>query len=1380
MASLAGNVEFDVNTIDLSILEDIKLADNFVKVVLKDIGEITLTTNENGLESVVINSNVVSAEINAISEYDFELKEIEDNYVDIALLLPFAENAVEFISNNTFSGNINVKYEDIEIVGDYVVYIENGLYAEANIEAFGQNINVIYSEEYLYISLLDSSFKVNLNNLESILEEIAVKFGLEINLDLSNSSDILTEAFDKEINPLFIKNLIADENSLTITLFNDMSFTISSLPHEFSVETNLFGAEISANIIGSDSEKVTNFKPSYVDIEDLLPIVENVYDYAFGKEYYVEFSGNYQDYSAQGAVNFTQNGLEFAVLVEAEEISANVIMKNNIIYISAENLNLMFALRDIERAKTFVKDAFAVDIDQIFDDIYTEYGVDINNLINFVQGNEELILPKFESKEISLSDIEKILTEISLNVTLEEINVTYNDVSAKITISENMIDTIEIVYNDISANVSILNSPSIFSAEGNYLDIIDLLSYGEKILDYINSKQIDISAIVTKVESGAIYNGHLQVDFTSLIKMSAVISSPTEKNMDMTANVEDGMFYFNYNGLCLKIDENNLNELIYIACEMFGIDYKLVPFIGEIDLDLDLSQIEMKNSLSIDLATIAQILKMIKGFEKQGENLVITLDNSIIYGSSDAQDMIITLTVQDEQIKSLRIENVYTSSDLKSSILIELVLNEWTEFNGVDKSKNYVDISGSNELIKAIINMTSSKYFHITGKIDIAGQVIGMDITNLAQTLLNDIIFDIYIKVLDDGKVELFGSLGEIPAVVGLDNDVPYKFGDTESGSGRTLNFYYKDNFVYLYRSEKVDQLFGMSSRTYEKEVKVSLNTFLNDPMFYILQYGVGLKENIMELINEAVAKTKNRTTPIDYSNIIKSFIVNNENSYTINLNMAEIANNTDLDTLSLTLNLAKDKDDKNYVALVKFSIYMPIADEFKLTLSSNNITVKDYGSEFSMDKLYNFINGYKYNEGEFWQASNGSWELASETKYSVTFVNGQNTISTVTGKPGANLSFPSMSTYVVDDGIAQKTYVFDGWFTNSNLKESSRYSKTTFPSGDTTLYAKFIETCVYYRTISFVSNSADSIANITTLAGSSITIPSLDQKVETEGTTTTYYDFAGWFISPSFEEDSKFEEAYMPDNDVILYAKWLFNRTELGTHTLNVYDNNVLILSLKVQEGKTIDLSQINVNSDTLFYLDSNYSTAYSGEFVMGEDDLSLHIRNKYNIVISSAYGNVINEVYSLYQGESIIIPSQESYVVDDGVTQTTYTFLGYNETFSIVPNEDKTVEANWQVTVKHYYTITFKVEWYKPSWWITSGNNQKITNNTAPSSLKVLEGTNVNLSQYGADISVKYGITYNYSVKAWSESSGGKGTALTSISNISRNYTLYAVWNN
>ena len=164
------------------------------------------------------------------------------------------------------------------------------------------------------------------------------------------------------------------------------------------------------------------------------------------------------------------------------------------------------------------------------------------------------------------------------------------------------------------------------------------------------------------------------------------------------------------------------------------------------------------------------------------------------------------------------------------------------------------------------------------------------------------------VKILED-DVEVYAVL-DVPVVgsnvpgftgININNDVPYKGGDT-SVKSRRLEIMIKNGFVYIYRYDVVNQTV-FATRTYEKQLKLSLQEFTSDIMYYLLQYGVGMSETLMNEINKAVEKSFNREQPIDMSNVLLGYShQDNTNAHQVVINLAEIANNNQLDKAALDI----------------------------------------------------------------------------------------------------------------------------------------------------------------------------------------------------------------------------------------------------------------------------------------------------------------------------------------------------------------------------------------------------------------------------------------------------------------------------------------------
>ena len=93
---------------------------------------------------------------------------------------------------------------------------------------------------------------------------------------------------------------------------------------------------------------------------------------------------------------------------------------------------------------------------------------------------------------------------------------------------------------------------------------------------------------------------------------------------------------------------------------------------------------------------------------------------------------------------------------------------------------------------------------------------------------------------------------------------------------------------------------------------------------------------------------------------------------------MAEITGNSLLGNLNLGIGLGQDSEAKSYIKDISYNLYMPLSDDFSLTISSNNTSFTRYGKSVDMSPLYDFISSYKYSPYEEWHASDGSWSKAN------------------------------------------------------------------------------------------------------------------------------------------------------------------------------------------------------------------------------------------------------------------------------------------------------------------------------------------------------------------------------------------------------------------
>lgn len=1252
--------QIDLSSIDLSIIESFKVDEKGATLIIRDVGQFVIKLNGESFSGISVDAFDAKADLDVIDFTVIERGASEENYVELSDLFPTLENILDMLQSDAFVGNGIITIGEHKIDINYTLVKGDNAFARLTTTLFGQDIVLTVMNGKVYIEVSETKIVCALSNIGNVVEKLLAKFAPSVDItDSSKITETLGDLINSEINPLLITKFEKTENGFIITLLNKLTLSLANGEKELGLYANYgditFEGQIKASSEVINAPEIV--ESEYTTIEDLADIVVNVYDYVMGKEFYLTFVADYQELHVEGALNYANEDIALSLYLSYLGLEANVMLYQKTVYVEVENIKLQFSLSDIDSVKTFLNDYFGINLDEVFDEL----------------------LGKVESVDTESLDIASIIENMTFKLTSEEIVLNALDgLEAKIKLSENNLKALEILYQDISAQVEIEDKANIFAPYGEYVNVTTLLDYAGKVLDYIESKQFELG--VDMQFGGQSVVGNLQLDVTDNLMLSANVALG-ENNIGV--NIEDSILYFDYNGLLLKINNDNFNELLYIVLEVLGFDTSSIPFLSEIDLDLDFSMIDSDiASIEISAQDIINVIKMVKEISTDNSALTIKLDGKQVYDNENATDIIITLASENGKIKYLSLDNCYLDSTLSSEISGKITFNELGAFNYVDKTKNYIDISGANELVKAIVNMSNDKEFHVTGTFDILGSLAGIDISW-------SVPFDILINVVGKADIELYGVIGEIPTMVGVNNDVPYQFDDTNSGENRMLYIYYKAGYIYLYRSETVGQFFG-GGRTYEKCTKVAIETFFGDPMYYV-QYCFGFTDTIMNAIIESMNNP--RTEPMDYGNIIKSFTVENSQNFNINLNMKELINNPDLDSLSLSLGLQKTEDGRSYIGNMALSLYMPLADIFTLTLSTSDARIVDYGKSVDMSPLYDFINNYKYSSETEWEASNGEWQMTSEVLYNVNFTtNNSEALDEQSYHYKDALSLPTLEDYVVDDGAKRTEYYFAGWYEDEKL--TIEFTSQTMPRKDLMLYAKWVTSTQNYYTIKFVSSCDKTFDDIKKLEGESIALPSLSTKEVTEGNITSYYSFGGWFTSAGFEEDTRFEETIMPSQNLTLYAKWDYVKSE-ATYSVNLYDNGILVGSLRVKAGDTIDFSNVDVvDENTKFYYDAGYLQEIVN-FTMPESDLDVHIRNLYTLTFTSEYGNTSTVTYQIYQGDSFEVPVQNSYVYDDGTQtmQTTYTFNGYGVSSTIMPNSDVTYNASWTVTNKYYYTITFDI---------------------------------------------------------------------------------------
>ena len=1166
---------------------------NTLKAIEAFLGiKINLTTIVNALSTLLLkveNDKGVSLDVlfegikikaGVLNDLAFNITVDPSQYENLANIEFIIDDLLSIMNNKGIEASFSGKYQNVVVSGTANIDFKNKLSLKANLNVMVDTASidlVVYlMSEYkgmsdvLLISFGEFNGYVELNTL---LDKLGVKLPELGNTALSLDT-ILNILFTGKLNEVLTglelnkDNINANVNLDKInadlgTLLNitkrislvinntDKGFDLS-IAELFDLRLSLSG--VACDIVPSDNEfiNLNNLIDSAMYLASLIN-KESLSLNIAGSANLGRIMGMTRDVNAKLEIDLGLILMDSKYNIEANvilnifntihEISLILVADN--IYISYGNIRVMMTTLEAEDLMTELEALLGLNINIDLSQNTT------NKLFDLIK---TIKLNTASSLELDLTSLINTIGRLSVSVVAITDNLSVNGLAIKL----NSKDVL-----DLAVDLRKSDKHEIIIPDGKALskdDILGIVRMALDSLEILKNNNFNGEVSLKVYQGGAIYVGfnltiNLRIyDNNKLDLMIEGVIDEYNKNGSIKNNhiieinyvakneingYTEDMVFIEYgnnkampdNKLRMYLTAPNLFGVVGTLSKLLGIDMsflnKLLPsnqqeIKGKPITDV-LLDILMRNNKEIKVSDILSSLDYLDN------SINIKFNQSIInpnIPSGDLANLAISLDRLNQSI-SLSATNIYseyrsekrnTRVDIQNAIIRpgDYIINAPGDLAG------WYDINDINTLADAALNTLGFKDFRIQGTV-----------TLQAISIINvNIPVDLAIRHDDNHGISIYAHLnmGGVPKL---------------NIAGVTLNpkqvyIYYQDGYVYLNRRE------GKNGDGDSYQMKLTLDTFMADIAYYLLDYCMNIGPAIMDLINAPAA---NPDYMPDASKTVTQF-KSNGTSFTVGLDMGVITGNSDLEQMLFTINtreVVKSELDgtitTNRILSGISSFSFGMVGVIKLLandLSISNIEAGADGFNRFTEVLFNdlstteFVSGYvaKVNEaGQKVDASYKNGKFDGLAEHTITFDYNHDYFldkamsSRFKGQTNSLITFPNIENVIMYEG---KSYELTGWYLDDTLE--TKFEGNVVPGENITLYAKW--ELQYNITI---NNEYGETKELTMLKGKPISeLNSLFNFITIDG---AMYKFMGYSLEANGEALP--EGFTMPGNALVLYALW-------------------------------------------------------------------------------------------------------------------------------------------------------------------------------------------------------------------------------------------------
>ena len=260
--------------------------------------------------------------------------------------------------------------------------------------------------------------------------------------------------------------------------------------------------------------------------------------------------------------------------------------------------------------------------------------------------------------------------------------------------------------------------------------------------------------------------------------------------------------------------------------------------------------------------------------------------------------------------------------------------------------------------------------------------------------------------------------------------------------------------------------------------------------------------------------------------------------------------------------------------------------------------------------------------------------------------------------------------------------HTFDGWYIDNTLL--TPYNYTNMPAQNITLYVKWR---INTTSIRFFSNGGSVVESITQEYGTRVNEPS---EPVNEG-----HKFDGWYTDLYFDEAYQFTT--MPDDNIILYAKWKINK-----YTISFNSNGGVFIEDLTQDYGTIVLEPPKPTRENFvfigWYSDLDFTTLHSFTTMLSRN-ITIHAK----WVKMNEYFTINNTTYIFYGKYPQTVVSDNSLITSlNQLTKTNirgyYDYQGYEYKKIIatpINSNHKFNNGDFIISNLTYYFIVEPIKW-------------------------------------------------------------------------------------